>query len=386
MECLSSADCPFVSNPIVTWPQAVHQNVAPSTARSHILLPVDADPEVYFNKYSAVYLIPDATYTWKNVEITTHIHIYGQGATVKLHGSGPILSIRNAQIEPKVLRVLISDIHFIGGELPNRNSSMGSDCLHHGAIFCHNVWKTTISNCVFENFKGAAVWYSSVPYSNFRKWGQQHCITSCKFDSCRIGVANTSYSEFSMANNNHFFDCQVCFNVVGGYWMRNDNLFVQCRCAYLHTKKHMWYSGDGQNFQAARGTFNNNMLNHCDYGSMWPTEFVLANGSVIELAGFYFDDDEEQPPTFVGNMLWYGDVKILKLPMARLKHWCINACHIYGITYGMPDAGCITISPELADIVFVIGCSGNNVVIYNVNEEHIVPSVGIVKQKNLQHA
>ena len=382
MDNTQSVACSFISNPIVPWPQSVVPVCAPSTSRSHILLPVDADPEDYFNKYSAIYLIPDATYVWKNVEISKHLHLYGQGATVKLHGSGPILSIQSSKIEPETLRILISDVNFVGGEIPNRNSPMTAENIHHGAIFCHNVWKTTISNCVFENFKGAAVWYSSLQYYNYRKWGHQHCITGCKFDSCRIGIANTSCSEFSMANNNHFFDCQVCFNVVGGYWMRNDNLFVQCRCAYLHTKEHMWYAGDGNNFQAARGTFNNNMLNHCDYGSLWPTEFKLENGSKIELAGFYYDDDEEQPPSFVGNMLWYGDVKILNLPITRLSHWCINACHIYGYTSIMPNAGCVYVSPDLTDKVLIIGCSGNNVTIFNVNKEHVIPEFGTFKQKN----
>ncbi|AFV70632.1 LH3 [Bovine adenovirus 6] len=383
MESVPSVVYPFVSKPIVPWSQAVRPDpVLPSSSRSHILMPVDADPNVYFNKYSAVYLIPDATYVWKNVEITTHLHLYGQGATVRLHGTGPILSIQSSKTEPEELRVLISDIHFFGGDFPDRNSPMTPEKEHHGAIFCHNVWKTTISNCIFENFNGAAILYSSLQYFRYRKWGQQHSVTGCKFDSCRIGIANTSCSEFSLANNNLFFDCQVCFNVVGGYWMRNDNLFVQSRCAYLHIKENMWYAGDGQNFQAARGTFNNNMLNHCDYGSLWPTEFTLTDGSVIELAGFYFDDDEEQPPTFVGNMLWYGDVKILNLPTTRLKQWCISACHIYGVTAGMPDAGCVTVSRNLAEVVYIIGCCGNTVTIYNVNPEHVVPNVGTVKQKD----
>ncbi|ASU50468.1 E1B-2 [Odocoileus adenovirus 1] len=374
---------PFVSKPIVPWTQnaKTSEETDIRTVFTSAVLPLEADPTTFFQDHSVVYLIPGVTYRWNNVPINKSVTVYGQGATVKLNGSGPILFVQSKTEMPEDLNVVLENILFSGGDdAPNRHDPMTDECETHSAVWIHNAWKTTITKCSFENFKGSAVWYSDKSdFWHAMKWNQQHLITECRFDACRIGISNTGACEYSMANGNQFFDCHICFNVIGGQWMRSNNIFCKCRSAYFHVKEFMWYAGTSGNLNAAKGMFTNNFCAHCDHGSLWPSNFRLRNNTEVSLAGIYFDDDAETPPLFHGNFHWFGDVKILNFPQNRVTSVCFTGCHFYGHTVMVEDAGKVEINAALKDKVYLLGCTGDTVTLKNIKEENVAPSFGTIK-------
>ncbi|BCO10919.1 E1B 55K [Bovine adenovirus 7] len=372
---------PFVSKPVVSWSQNVPVAEIIEEETNFAVLKPDQDPSSFLEKHSVVYLQPHAVYDWRTVLIRKPTQIHGQGATVRLNGQGPILQIQGEHSIPDDIYVHLENITFVGSDFPSRHERMNKDFQFHSAVWITNAWKTTITQCNFKNFKGAALWYNdTIDYWNSRQWSQQHFITHSRFTGCRIGVANTGGSEYSLCNNNLFFDCQVCFNVIGANWAHNDNVIVNCRCAYLHLGANMWYQGTSRNHNPAKGSFNNNTINHADYGgNLWPTEFVLQNGDTINLAGFYFDDQAELPPTYTGNNQWYGDVNIVNFSTARNDKWCITGCNFYGVTAGQDNAGQVQVSEAVKNKVYFIGCSGNNVILKNVVEENMTPKFGRIQ-------
>ncbi|AII22561.1 protein LH3 [Lizard adenovirus 2] len=369
---MTSVEELYVINPINQWP-------APGSFSSQkppgTLLPGE-DPEAVFKQYHVVYLVPGAQYHWKNILIEKPVWIYGNGATVRTSGTGPILRIVGNRTEKRDVR--IQDISFFGEDCtPNRMEPMSEKLVYQMAIWVTDMKRVTIKGCNFTNFAGAAVFFEETAYNGFF-WSMQHLITECRFTGCRIGIANGGRSEYSTASFNNFFDCQICFNVVGGNWNRCGNIAANCRCVYLHTTN-MWYEGAGGNFNAAHGSFTGNTMNHCDYGgNLWPTAFQLPDRE-IQLAGFYFDNARARCPTWTGNTQYYGDMKILNFNQANdAAIFVIDGCALYG----QPgDTGSIETTAALTDKVFIQGCQGNKVTLFNIKAANVVPAIGTIKQK-----
>lgn len=376
-----SVEFPYVSKPIVPWPASASSNNSSSQNIDFPVLKPDQDPIAFFQTNNTAYLQPGATYYWKCIELSKPIHIYGQGATVQLVGPGPVFVFNSESVIPEDFYVVFENINFIEDEFPIRSGQLSLGLTTHSAVWFINVWKTSIVNCNFKNFRGAALWYSdNRNFWNARKWNQQHLVSNCRFNGCRIGISNTGSSEYSIASQNQFYDCQICFNVIGGNWSRNNNVIVNCRCAYLHVGDNMWYEGHSENNNPAKGTFCNNIINHADNGgNVWPTQFKLTDGSTIQLASFYFDDNQEIPPCYSGNFHWFGDVNIVNFSTTKIDKWCITGCNFYGNTHAANDAGQVQVAEAVKDKVFIIGCSGNNVTMKNIVEGNMTPKIGTIK-------
>lgn len=346
-----------------------------------ILKPSD-DPNEVLNKHPYVYLTPGAIYKWSNVQVGSPVQIDGRGATVTLNGPGPILTFTGSTTAyPVDLPIMIKDVVFSGGELL-KTEPMQQKFVSQSAIWFDGAWKTTVRNCTFFNFNGAAVYYSEgLDYWADKQWQQQHILTECRFNGCRIGVANGGAVEYSLANNNCFFNCQICFHVIGGNWRRVGNMIANCRCAYFHTKANMWYQGKGLYMNPAHGSFTDNTLNHCDYGgSDWTSDFVLANNTTVKLAGFYFDNDTQRPPTWTGNTQYYGDMKLLNfLTDANNTTFCVTGCALFGVSSVQAGAGQIQVADAKKANFYISGCYGNNVDMVNVQEANVVPKFGNFK-------
>ncbi|ASU50465.1 E1B [Odocoileus adenovirus 1] len=379
---MASIDFPFVSKPLVCWSET-------STQQGFVLsnfpvLSVNDDPASFFAKYDTVYLQPGATYVWKNIPVNSNLHLHGQGATVKLIGNGPILFVQPEETLPvNEITVYIEKIHFVGDDVVFRHQPMSTADEGSGAIWFHRVLKTTVADCIFENFKGAALLYSDLAeYWRGHKWKQQHSITGCKFDRCRIGITNTGGSEFALATSNHFIDCQICLNAIGGNWMYNNNITIKCRCAYLHIKDNMWYSNyETDNADGGKGTISNNVFCYSDLESLWPSTFKLHNGDEIALSAIYFDDDDFVPPTMLGNFHLYSSINLVNIPSDQLHKYSITGCSFYGNTSIEQDGneGQIIVGENFKDSIFLIGCSGNDLTLRNVLEENVIPKFGTFK-------
>lgn len=370
---------PFVSNPIPSWP--VQPVVTNTEDGAYIMKPGENAHDV-LSSNRVVYLMPGETYYWKNVLITSSLILRGQGANVFLDGVGPILMLEGGS-QPSDLNVTIDGVNFMGGiDVPDRGEPMSALFLDQGAIWAHNAFKTSIVNCSFQNFKGCAVWfYDDREYWTNRTWSQQHIVSFNRFQGCRMGVANGGGSEYAFASCNCFFDCQICFYVIGGNWNRSSNLIVNCRCAYYHSKDGMWYTGSG-NYNPAHGSFTGNTLNHCDYGgNLWPTAFIGADGRSMNLAGMYFDNDSAYPPTWTGNTQYYGDMYVNKYSNKQ-KAWCIVGCTIMGGSGADPSVGKITIGSSVTNTTYFIGCSGNSVYVYGAKAANMTPATFASIQNN----
>ncbi|AKT26019.1 IX_E1b_55K [Equine adenovirus 2] len=397
-ELFSSAavNVPYLTSRLPSWAGA-RQNVAgssidggfipPSNGVSEktedynfvILKPEDDAAQVLADN-AAVYLVPGAVYKWSKITITKPVIIYGRGAFVKLSGPGPMIEVvgGDGSKHADSIPITFYDINFSGSRVVIREETMKDEYLTESAIWFSHAWKSSIINCNFSNFNGAALWYhDSTAYKP--DWHQQHMVLNCRFRMCRFGIANSGASEYSLANSNCFFDCCVCFNVVGGNWRRVGNIIANCRCAYLHVGgTRMWYLGMAGSNNAAHGAFTDNTMNHADVGgNKWPTVFRMANGTNINIAGFYFDDASVSPPTFTGNTLYYCDMKFVNiLTDSSLQNWTITGCNIFGEQRATTTAGTITLASSLKDKIYFIGCSGNKVKLVNVKEDNVIPKFG----------
>lgn len=376
---------PFVSQAIVPWPtnypSSTEETVATASNGFVILKPTDDPIDVLYNN-RCVYLVPGAVYTWKNILIQKEVIINGQGATIKLVGNdGPIINISNGSQVGDV-HVTIRDVKFVGSDIPPvRTEEMKEDFVTSSAIWITNAWKTTIENCDFTNFNGAALFFSdSTTYTTSQNWQQQQIVSGCRFLSCRICIANSGGSEYSLVNNCCFFDCQICFHVSGGNWRRVGNQIANCRCAYFHNQTNMWYSGPNGIFNPAHGAFTGNTMNHCDYGgNLWPSNFTLTNGTVVSLAGMFHNNSTYMPPTWTGNTQYYGDMKILNFPTNAI--WVISGCNIFGYSGSAPNSGMLVVSTAVRDRVYITGCSSSttNLALINVNQNNVFPLFGTFK-------
>lgn len=356
--------------------KAVNQWAAPpprfSTQAPGTLLPTD-DPDTVFASFKVVYLIPGAEYVWRNVEIRRPVTVYGNGATVKTSGTGPILKI----IGPSTAAtegVLLQDISFSGQDsTPDRIVPMSADQMNSSAIWVVDQWKVTISGCSFKNFYGAALFFEQTAAApGFTSGATAHKVTGCRFSGCRIGIAIGGKSEFSSAVNNSFYDCQVCFNMAGGNWCCADNVIANSRCAYLHTTD-LWYQSAGP-IVGTRNIFSTNVISNCDSnGNLWPTAFNLP-GRSINLAGVYFDDVNADPPSYFGNVHTLADMNILNFIAGGI--FCITGCSFYG---GANETGAITVTAALKPRVYVFGCQGREVTLNNVDADNVDPDFGTVK-------
>ncbi|UJZ92502.1 LH1 [Barthadenovirus sternae] len=365
---------PFVTGALPTWPRYASPSIDSSSVYT---ISPDENINYVLSKYKYVALQPDSVYHWKNIIIVSSVIIDGRGSVIKLDGNGPIFKLEGRTLHPANLFVSFYNITFVGLEdVPDRSEHMQVDYLDHSAIWTHNAFKVTIQNCNFLNFKGAAVWFNDDnTYWTTKGWSQQHEVCYNRFQGCRIGIANSGASEYSIASLNLFYDCQICFYVIGGNWNRSSNMIVNCRSAYFHSKSGMWYAGSAGNYNAAHGSFTSSTLNHCDYGgNLWPTEFNGSDNKVYELAGMYFDDDSTYPPTWTGNTQYYGDMHIKNFKAAQ-KNFCIVGCTIMGRAASDENVGNIRLDPAIASKVYFIGCSGNEVVVFGGKKVNMIPDV-----------
>lgn len=342
-----------------------------------MVVPTDlADPSDLFYNNFCVYLIPGATYHWHNVKISRPITIYGRGATVKLSGSvGPIIEVTTGlTVKPSDCPVTIYDVIFDGDVTVNRTVAMNDSFIPHSAIWFTNAWKSSIINCSFFNFNGTALWYRDDALYTF--WSQQHMVLGCKFQLCRICISNSGRSEYSLANSNSFFDCCVCFNVVGGNWRRSGNNISTCKCAYLHVEAGMWYEGSNK-LNTAHGAFTDNTLNHCDQGSLWPAAWALADGrQITRISGMYFDSSVSCPPTFTGNTLWYSSIELRGFALiGSMQTFCFTGCTFMGNPVNTAQSR-IALTSDRQNEIFFIGCTGNNIAVFNAVEANITPKFG----------
>ncbi|ARE31879.1 ORF3 [red squirrel adenovirus 1] len=262
---------------------------------------------------------------------------------------------------------------------------MSANFLDKSAIWFTNAWKGSVINCSFDNFNGSALWFRDDNLYGTSNWQQQHLITACRFRKCRIGISNSGRAEYSVATMNMFFDCHVCFNVIGGNWRRSENQMVICKCAYLHVEAGMWYEGNNKE-NPAHDAFTGNTLNHGDSGCLWPAAFTLADGrQITRLAGFYFDSSLTFPPTFSNNVLWYTGIDLKGFSTgSSLKTFCFTGCTFMG-NAGNNTQSRLAIGRENQtnnSKVYFIGCSGNNIALYNVEASHVVPSFGTLMTLN----
>lgn len=364
----------YVVKAVNQWPAPA----PPPPYQGPTILP-QQDPQPILDRYQVVFLVPGETYNWKYVRITYPVTIFGNGATVTTNGLGPIIRIDGTG-QSSGRGVTIKDITFIGSpSTPDRLKPMSEEQVASSAIWVVGQWRTSILDCNFYNFSGAALYFGEHEVYNGFNWAMQHFVRGCRFKGCRIGIANGGATEYSVASMNNFFDCQICFNTVGGNWNCSSNVISNCRCAYLHTQ-HDWYQGPAGNYNAAHGSFTGNTLNHCDYGgNLWPTEFVLEDGTTIELAGFYFDDTLQRPPTWTGNTQYYGDMMIKNFLVAGIDAWCVTGCAILGKSGQNPDAGKVELADAVKNKVWFVGCSGNGVTLKNVVAANCTPPFGTIK-------
>ena len=341
----------------------------------------DDDAQTILNKYKYVYMIPGAVYKWSNITIQQGVYLNGRGAIVRFSGnSGPMLYVVGNNVDSKDVPVTFKDINFIGGETPDRSEDMKQDYVRHSALWFEGAWKTSILYCNFTNFKGAAIYYSegSRYWSTAKNWQQQHLVSGCRFLSCRMGLANGGAVEYSLANNNSFFDCQVCFWVIGGNWRRVGNMIANCRCAYFHFgSANCWYTGTSGLYNPAHGSFTGNTLNHCDYGgNLWPTRMIIAaNGYAVNLAAFYFNNANIYPPLWVANTHYYGDVKIMAYN-TNIDKYCLTGCVFAGGNANQ-TWGYVYAAPAIANRIYLIGCFGNNTLkVYNIPTGNCTPPLG----------
>lgn len=347
---------------------------APTSPR---FLSPDVDPQLAFDTQRLIELEPGSIYKWSSIHISRSVTVNGNGAVIYLRGDGPIIYVdigSNAITHDAF--VTFNNCHFKGSDqTPIRDEDMNEGFLPHSAVWVRNSFKTSFIQCSFENFKGAALWlYDTLDYVKEKTWSQQHLISTCRFVGCRIGIATGGACEYSLANNNCFFDCQICFYVIGGNWLRVGNIIANCRSAYFHHGDGMWYQGPAGMQNPAHGAFVGNTMNHCDYaGNVWPNEFVGVDGTTYQLAGMYFNNVRTYPPTWTGNTQYYGDMVIenFKTNNAQ-KAFSITGCTLMG-NPGQ-DVSAIRAGNTVKDKIWIIGCSGNGIKT-NVPTANITPSV-----------
>lgn len=346
-----------------------------------VVIPPNVDPTSYFYDNRCVYLEPGGSYLWSGIKITRPLIIYGRGATIRLNGEGPILEVTTGlNVAPSDCPFTVYDVIFHGNEDVNRNQAMSNSFVNKSAIWITNAWKSSLVNCSFLNFNGAALWYRDDAL--YTEWKQQHAVLGCKFYKCRIGVANSGRSEYSIADSNCFFDCCVCFNVIGGNWRQSSNQIAASKCAYLHVESGMWYEGSNKQ-NPAHGAFTGNTLNHCDSGCLWPQAWTLADGrQIARLGGMYFDSSVSFPPTFSDNTLWYSGIELRGFSTgSQLKTYCFTGCTFMGNPNNTTQSRIAIVREGTSNNskVFFIGCTGNNIAVYNVAQANITPLFGTLQ-------
>lgn len=388
-------DVPFVSARLPGW-SGVSQNVLGSTVTGatvqptnyplnvcqvkeepFVTIPPNADPMLYFNVYPVLFLMPGVTYRWPSIQLHSNTIINGQGAVVFLQGDGPLFNVAasDSAIEPVSLNIHFNNINFFGGQMFDRSEDMSINFVPHSAIWITDVWKTTISNCSFNNFKGAAVFYKENGLAPSELVGQQqHLVTGCKFTHCRIAIANSGFSEYSVASTNSFYDCHIAFHVYGGYWLRSNNLINKCGAGFFHNQNNMWYLGQGQYNVSDLGTFSNNIVHRSDTdkGNLWPSTFKLTNNSTVTLAGMYCNSSSSLPPLYLGNSHFYSSFDIINLP----GHiYCVTGCKFYG-TEGSTTYSYIKVPQTFTNNIYFLGCFGNGVRKVNISDTNMTPVFG----------
>lgn len=358
---------------------------AVSQTSDFVVIPANHnDPSQILYNNPCVYLQPGATYYWSNVQITRPVIIHGRGATIKLKGTGPIIEVSTGlNVAASNCPVTMYDIVFDGSAIVNRNTPMSQDFFNHSAIWFTNAWRSSLINCTFINFNGSALWYrDDSVYTTLSQWAQQHSVIGCKFNLCRIGISNSGRSEYSVANSNLFVDCGVCFNVIGGNWRRTGNNIVTSKCAYLHVESGMWYEGSNKQ-NTAHGAFTSNTLNHCDNGSKWPAAWTLADGRQIpRISGMYFDSSVSCPPTFTGNALWYTSLELRGFALVgNMQCFCLTGCTFMGNPNNNTQSR-VAIASSRTNEVYFIGCTGNNIAVYNAAAANFSPKFGDQKTGN----
>lgn len=340
---------------------------------SYVLKPFE-NAAAALSKHSYIELVPGAIYKWSGIKISRTVLINGRGAIIYLSGEGPIISIDfdDSGIAYDAHVSFVNCFFKESDATPIRDEAMNDSFMSHSAIWARNTYKISIEHCVFENFKGAAIWlYDTKDYVPNKTWSQQHIISSCRFSGCRFAIATGGACEYSIANNNCFYDCQICFYVIGGNWLRVGNLIVNCRSAYYHNQNGMWYQGPAGMHNPAHGSFVGNTLNHCDYaGNVWPNILTGADGSRYTLAGMYFNNSNTYPPTWTGNTQYYGDMVIDNFKAAQ-KTFCIVGCTLMG-NPGQTVSS-IRCGNDVKSKVFIYGCSGNGIKT-NIPRSNIIPA------------
>lgn len=355
-----------------------------SETNDFVIIKPEDDPNQFFNVYSVLYLVPGANYKWSNISLYTPTIINGQGASVTLNGDGPIfdVAVSTEAVSPVSLYIVFNAVNFVGGKPFDRTTPMSLDVVTQSAVWITDVWKTTFLNCSFSYFKGAALFFKENNLaSSSLKGSQQHLVSNCKFTYCRIGIANSGFSEYSIASTNSFYDCHIAFHVYGGYWIRSNNLINKCGSGFFHiTSSNMWYLSEGSYTPLDFGTFSNNNVHYTDTnsGNLWPLEFTLPSGTV-QLSGMYCQSGNALPPLYLGNSHLYSSFNIASLP----GHiYCVTGCKFYGTESSTTYSYVKVPSAQSANIYF-LGCFGNSVQKVNVTNANMLPMFGVPRNTRL---
>lgn len=363
-----------VVRPVNQWPDPA----AKRPRLTEVVLSPGEDAAFAFANFDVVNLVPRATYHWTSLALRKPKTLIGNGATVFLRGVGPLLQcVGNPALSSQWI---IKDVTFVGSALHlDRATPFGFDIIEQNCFMFDNCVKVSVINCNFYRFPGTALWFvnSGAPVGHY--WDPQHIVANCRFQECRMGVSIGGGADHGTVSGCNFFDCQICFNVSGGQWNMSGNVIVNCRCAYLHTKGN-WYQGTLGNINPAQGNFCDNVISNCDYnGNLWATEFMLSTGVVINLAGYYFDDDAALPPNWSGNAMTFCDAQLKNFLTGNNEVYCITGCFINGDTVDGEAKGKFEASDAVKDNIHLIGCSSNGkVTLTKIPAGNVSPSFGTI--------
>lgn len=330
--------------------------------------PGDSPLEV-FRTANVVDLVPGAYYEWGSIWINHHIVIHGNGATVKFVGKGPFLVINSHNEKGKSL---IENVSLIGPRPVERDEPMDVIPRLVVGLIITDTWQTTVRNCNFSNFEGAAVFYQEGTQTPRTARTMQHLITECRFNDCRIAIAYSTGCENSCATSNIMSNCQIAFNACGGQWNLTGNLIQNCCCAYLCVDDN-WYEGPITGI-ISQDNFSGNTVEYCG-NSLWPTAYD-TRAEQIALTGFFFDRVLSYPPNWSANNHRYAGMNIRSFSN-DIKAFSITGCTFIG-SVGVSTSSIVVNNP-VKDKIHFIGCSGNtDMQLVNVTEANCTPNFGTV--------
>jgi hypothetical protein len=291
------------------------------------VLPVSADWATALAATPRVQLVPGATYRLAApVELPDGCRLYGNGATVTVAGDR-VAALRATGRSDLAL----TDLTFRGRDADPTGTGPVFD---HVALQLTRCSQVRVTGCTFDSWRGAGIVVTGSTSDDY--FGYRIRLSDNTFRRCYFGVSTTDRGEYGILTGSTFAGCRLAVWNSAGNWSITENILVGCYGGYYSIAATSPYGAQTSD-NWGHGSVVGNTVNHSNGGA--PGRW--SGGAAFPIGGVPVDPGPGVvvrgllPPTFVGNTLWYSDIRAADLAGTR---WLLSGNTLSNLTVSCTGA------------------------------------------------